>query len=47
VNHVAAPSDPEKKKDYLFGTGSEISNVGFNEIMKYIEENTVKQFVVS
>ena len=47
VNHVAAPSDPEKKKDYLFGTGSEISNVGFNEIMKYIEENTAKQFVVS
>jgi hypothetical protein len=47
TNHVSAPKDSEKKQDYLIANGgANIANLGFNELMKFIEENTVKSFAV-
>jgi phage/plasmid-like protein (TIGR03299 family) len=41
TNHVAAPSNEDKKTDYLMnGAGFSLSNLGFNEVMKLVEANT-------
>jgi phage/plasmid-like protein (TIGR03299 family) len=41
TNYVSAPKEQEKKNDYLMTSGgANISNIGFNELMKFIEENT-------
>ena len=46
TNHVAAPKDAEKKADYIMnGGGYRLSNIGYNEIMKWMEENvTAKEY---
>ena len=42
TNHVAAPK--ENKLDYIMvNGGASLSNISYNEIMKYIEENTEKK----
>jgi phage/plasmid-like protein (TIGR03299 family) len=47
VNHIAAPSDPEKKKDFLMSNGGlELSNIGFNEIMNWVTENTAELVLI-
>lgn len=47
TNHVSAPKDNEKKQDYIIANGgANIANLGFNELMVFIEENTVKSFVM-
>lgn len=43
TNHIAAPQK-DKETYIMVNGGANLSNIGFNEIMKYIEENTVKQF---
>ena len=41
TNHIAAPSGTDKKTDYLLANGGQaLAETGFNEIMKWVEENT-------
>lgn len=48
TNHMAAPSDAEKKENYLMaGTGHKINNTAYNTIMRWIEENTMYNDFVS
>ena len=45
TNHMAVK--PEKSKEYVMtGAGYDISNTAFNEIMRYIEENTAHPMLV-
>jgi len=46
TNHVAAPSGEDAKNTYLMvGGGYKLSNIGYNEIMKMVDENTLQEFV--
>jgi len=46
TNHVAAPSSEDAKNTYLMvGGGYKLSNIGYNEIMKMVDENTLQEFV--
>jgi len=46
TNHVAAPSSEDAKNTYLLvGGGYKLSNIGYNEIMKMVDENTLQEFV--
>ena len=48
TNHENKPKDENKKTDHIMsGNGNVISNVGFTEIMKFVESNTAKQFAIS
>ena len=41
TNHIAAPSDEQAKIEYLMqGTGKAISNLAFDELMKFVERNS-------
>ena len=47
TNHVLKHSDESKKMDSLMdGTGYKISNMGFDEIMQWVNENTHQGYVV-
>lgn len=47
TNHIAAPTNPEKKQDFIMASGgATFANIGFNEIMKYIERNTAEYVTV-
>jgi len=46
TNHVAAPSSEDAKNTYLMvGGGYKLSNIGYNEILKMVDENTLQEFV--
>lgn len=48
TNHIVAPQDEAKKTDFLLTTGGlELSNTGYNEIMKWVEENTAELVYVN
>jgi phage/plasmid-like protein (TIGR03299 family) len=49
TNHISAPTDKNERLDYLMdGGGYKLSNMGFDEIMAYVEENTVaKKFMAN
>lgn len=41
TNHVSAPKEPEKKQDFLMANGGmHFSNVGYDEIMNWVNEKT-------
>jgi hypothetical protein len=41
TNHIAAPSEAEKKMDYLMnGAGAKTSNTIFDDLVKYVDEHT-------
>ena len=43
TNHISAPQDSNKKINYLMdGQGYNINNSSFEEIMKYVEKNTLE-----
>lgn len=45
TNHIAAPKEKDKKQEYIMGKkGAKISNVAYDEIMKWVEENTAKVY---
>lgn len=47
TNHVSAPKEKDKKQDYLMANGgAELANIGYDEIMKWITENTASKFSV-
>jgi phage/plasmid-like protein (TIGR03299 family) len=44
TNHVASPKDEDKKLDYLMnGGGYRLSNMGYAEIMAWMEKNVAKK----
>ena len=46
TNHVSAPSDEDAKKTYLMvGGGYKLSNVGYNEVLKMVDANTLEELV--
>jgi len=47
TNHIAAPSDKEKKDEYLMsGAGYKMSNVAYDTIMAWVLEKTNKDLVL-
>lgn len=43
TNHIAAPAESDKKLDYLMdGGGYKLSNMAYNELMGWVEENTAE-----
>jgi phage/plasmid-like protein (TIGR03299 family) len=47
TNHIASPTEKEKKNDYLMtGGGYKMSNVAYDTIMSWILENTAKKELV-
>ena len=47
TNHVAGPKDVNKKMDFLMeGGGYKLSNIGFDELMAYVNENTAELITV-
>lgn len=48
TNHVAAPQDALAKQDYLMhGGGYKLSNIGYNEVLKMVDANTLQEFIQS
>lgn len=46
TNHVASPQDADAKQNYLMhGGGYRLSNIGYNEIIKMVDANTLAEFV--
>ena len=46
TNHVLNADNDNKLDSLMAGRGYDISNIGYKEIMKYIEENSSKTFKV-
>jgi hypothetical protein len=47
TNHIVAPTEAEKKSDYLMtGGGYKMSNVAYDTIMSWILENTAKRELI-
>lgn len=46
TNHIAAPKDEDAKTTYLMhGGGYKLSNTGYDQILKFVNENTLQEFV--
>ena len=46
TNHVAAPSTEDAKNTYLMlGGGYRLSNIGYNEVLKMVDDKTLQEFV--
>lgn len=46
TNHVAAPSDEDAKNTYLMvGGGYKLSNTGYNEILKMVDDNALEELL--
>jgi phage/plasmid-like protein (TIGR03299 family) len=46
TNHVAAPRDVDAKNTYLMvGGGYKLSNIGYNEVLKMVDTNTLQEFI--
>ena len=47
TNHISAPTDKNERLDYLMdGGGYKLSNMGFDEIMAYVEERTAEKVYI-
>lgn len=46
TNHVAAPKGEDERNNYLMvGGGYKLSNVGYDEILKMVDNNVLREFV--
>jgi len=46
TNHVAAPQGEDAKNTYLMvGGGYKLSNIGYNEVLKMVDDNTLQEFL--
>jgi hypothetical protein len=47
TNHIASPTEKDKKSDYLMtGAGYKMSNVAYDTIMSWVLENTAKKELI-